>query len=79
MTRKPNLAASVLARLLNRAKQTGDDVQVRAFARRAGLKAPENPADVFMGLLEAFLSPLIEDMRLGTRRDGTWPPGGPWR
>ena len=53
--------------------------QVRAFARRAGLKAPENPADLFMGLLEAFLSPLLEDLRLGTRREGTWPPGGTWR
>jgi hypothetical protein len=53
--------------------------QVRAFARRAGLPISENPDREFVALLGSFLLPLFEDLRSGARRDGTWPPGGPWR
>jgi hypothetical protein len=52
--------------------------QVRAFARRAGLEVPAKPAEEFTRVLHAFLSPVLEDLRRGTRRDGTWRPGGPW-
>ena len=53
--------------------------QVRAFARRAGLKLAGEPGTEFVRVLDAFLSPLLEDVRRGNRREGTWPPGGPWR
>jgi len=53
--------------------------QVRAFARRAGLKLAGEPGIEFARVLDEFLSPLLEDLRRGTRREGTWPPGGPWR
>jgi hypothetical protein len=53
--------------------------QVRAFARRAGLAVPEKPAEEFLGILRAFLAPVLEDLRTGNRRARTWPPGGPWR
>lgn len=54
-------------------------VQVRAFARRAGLEPPESPADALGSLLQAFLSPVLEDLRRAVTREHTWPPGGPWR
>jgi hypothetical protein len=138
VTGKADLAASVAARLLNRAKETGDDhqtlltsyclerflyrlgasdrrdrfvlkgamllrrrtpipaedpigltrlywenpsrpAQVRAFARRARLAVPEKPEEEFTRLLHAFLAPVLEDLRVGTARKGTWRPGGPWR
>lgn len=94
MTAKANLAASVAARLLNRARETVEDpigltraywenpsrpAQVRAFARRAGLEVPEKPAEEFTRLLHAFLSPVLTDLRRGAQREGCWPPGGPWR
>jgi hypothetical protein len=53
--------------------------QVRAFARRARIEVPEKPAGEFMRLLRAFLSPVLEDVRNGTRREGSWRPRGPWR
>jgi hypothetical protein len=53
--------------------------QVRAFARRAGLAIPAAPADEFVGLLGAFLLPVINDLRGGEVREGTWTPGGPWQ
>lgn len=52
--------------------------QVRAFARRAGLPLPEDLGDPFSGLLAAFLIPILDDLRRGDRRDGSWLPGGPW-
>lgn len=52
--------------------------QVRAFARRARLDVPERPEETFTGLLHGFLSPLLEDLRMGVVRSGTWRPGGPW-
>jgi hypothetical protein len=53
--------------------------QVRAFARRAGLAVPEKPAEEFLGILRAFLAPVLEDLRTGNRQARTWPPGGPWQ
>jgi len=53
--------------------------QVRAFARRAGIEAPAAPGEDFVGLLGAFLLPILEDLRQGASRVGTWPPGGPWK
>jgi hypothetical protein len=53
--------------------------QVRAFARRAGLAVPEKPAEEFIGILRAFLAPVLEDLRTGNRKARTWPPGGPWK
>ncbi len=53
--------------------------QVSAFARRAGIDVPEKPAEAFLQLLHAFLSPVLEDLRNGQKREGNWPPGGPWQ
>ena len=53
--------------------------QVRAFARRAGLTVPDDPGREFAGLLDAFLLPILEDLRHGKPREGSWTPGGPWR
>lgn len=53
--------------------------QVRAFARRAGLEPPKQPAQQFARLLQAFLNPILDDLRCKARREGAWAPGGPWR
>ena len=53
--------------------------QVRAFARRAGIEVSSAPGEDFVGLLGAFLLPILEDLRQGESRVGTWPPGGPWK
>jgi hypothetical protein len=53
--------------------------QVRAFARRAGIEVSFAPGEDFVGLLGAFLLPILEDLRQGAGRVGTWPPGGPWK
>lgn len=53
--------------------------QIRAFARRAGLEVPAKPGEEFVRLLHSFLSPVLEDIRRGTRKEGTWRAGGPWR
>jgi len=52
--------------------------QVRAFARRAGIAVGADPAPDLTRLLGAFLLPVLEDLQRGARREGTWPPGGPW-
>ena len=53
--------------------------QVRAFARRAGIAVPNDFADECARVLDAFLSPVLEDLRRGSESVGTWPPEGPWR
>ena len=53
--------------------------QVRAFARRAGLALPDNPAETFQRTLHAFLAPILSDLRTKRRTSGTWPAGGPWK
>jgi len=94
MTGQPDLAASVAARLLNRSKATAEDplgltiaywenpsrpAQMHAFARRAGLPVPATPGGAFTAVLHAFLAPVLGDLRMATKRDATWSPGGPWR
>ncbi len=53
--------------------------QVRAFARRAGIAVPDDFADECARVLDAFLSPVLEDLRRGRGSAGMWPPEGPWR
>jgi len=53
--------------------------QVRAFALRGGLAVDGDPAPDLAPLLGAFLLPVLEDVQRGTRFEGTWPMGGPWR
>ncbi len=52
--------------------------QVRAFARRARITVPEDFATECARLLDAFLSPVLDDLRTGKSQRGKWPPGGPW-
>lgn len=52
--------------------------QVKAFARRTRIEVPEGFADECARTLNAFLSPVLEDLRDGWTEAGTWPPGGPW-
>lgn len=54
-------------------------VQVRAFAQRARIAVPEDFADKCARTLDAFLSPVLEDLRGGRAPAGTWRSGGPWR
>jgi hypothetical protein len=51
--------------------------QVRAFARRAGLAVPERPAEEFLRMLQTFLTPVLDDLRTGSRQAGSWRPAGP--
>lgn len=52
--------------------------QVQAFARRARLEVPPDPGRKLMGLLSAFLLPVLDDLKRGVAGEGTWMPGGPW-
>lgn len=52
--------------------------QVRAFARRARLPVSDDFAESCVRVLEAFLTPPLEDLRSGKHSGGTWLPGGPW-
>lgn len=52
--------------------------QVRAFARRARIDVRADFADECARLLDAFLSPVLEDLRSGQRPAGVWLPPGPW-
>jgi len=53
--------------------------QMRAFARRAGLKLSDTTGQEFARLLGAFLLPIVDDLRRMEKTKGTWSPGGPWR
>lgn len=52
--------------------------QVRAFARRARIAVPEDFADECARILDAFLMPVLLDLRNDCASMGMWPPGGPW-
>jgi Nucleotidyl transferase AbiEii toxin, Type IV TA system len=52
--------------------------QVRAFARRAGIVVPSDGGGVLDETIAAFLLPILEDLRAGVTREGTWSGGGPW-
>ena len=60
-------------------KNPSRPAQVRAFALRAGLAIGGDPTPDLAPMLNAFLLPVLEDVQRGTRSEGTWPPGGPWR
>lgn len=53
--------------------------QMRAFARRAEIDVPDGFADECTRVLDAFLAPVLDDLRTGRKPAGTWRPGGPWR
>ncbi len=53
--------------------------QMRAFARRARIAVPEEFGTDCARVLDAFLSPVLTDVRRGVQSEGSWPPGGPWR
>jgi hypothetical protein len=53
--------------------------QIRAFARRARVDISAVPESDLMGVLRAFLVPILEDLRIGICPAGRWNPGGPWR
>jgi hypothetical protein len=53
--------------------------QVRAFAKRAAIAIPEHFDQSCSQTLEAFLTPLLDDLRIGGDAVGTWSPGGPWQ
>jgi len=53
--------------------------QIRAFARRAGILLSPSAASEILPLLRAFLLPILDEVRRGTRRLAAWPAGGPWR
>ena len=53
--------------------------QVHAFARRAGLTVAIEPSIEIASTLGGFLLPVLDDLRHGPAREGTWLSGGPWR
>jgi predicted nucleotidyltransferase component of viral defense system len=53
--------------------------QVRSFVRRAGLKVEMESPTMIMNLLRLFLLPLLDDLRRGFPRAGTWVQKGSWR
>jgi predicted nucleotidyltransferase component of viral defense system len=53
-------------------------VQVRAFARRARIAVPDDLADECARTLDAFLTPVLQDLRRAGASVSMWPPGGPW-
>ena len=71
---KANLGASVTARLLNRARTSGDDYQrlLTSFCFER-LLFRLGASDV-----RDFLMPILDDVRSGRATPGTWQRGGPW-
>ncbi|MBC5765373.1 nucleotidyl transferase AbiEii/AbiGii toxin family protein [Ramlibacter albus] len=53
--------------------------QVRAFARRAGVDAPERPQEHFVQLLHDFLEPVLRDAQRQKTSKGTWATQGRWK
>ena len=53
--------------------------QVRAFARRSGLGAGTENGKEILAVVRPFLVPVLDDLRRGEVREGTWTPAGPWR
>jgi hypothetical protein len=52
--------------------------QMRAFAKRAAIAIPDHFDQYCSQILQAFLTPLLDDLRTGVHVSGTWRPGGPW-
>lgn len=53
--------------------------QIRAFARRSGIFLDERGLTDLVGVLRAFLLPLLADARDASSPARVWPAGGPWR
>ena len=53
--------------------------QVRAFARRSGMETGTENGKEILAVIRPFLVPVLDDLRSGVTKDGTWPPGGPWQ
>lgn len=53
--------------------------QIRAFARRSRIEIPEKFEDECAAALDAFLTPLLEDLQAGRDSAGAWTPSGGWR
>lgn len=54
-------------------------MQVRAFARRARISVTDDFAGACALTLDAFLTPVWEDLRAGRGLARAWRPGGPWQ
>jgi len=59
-------------------KNPSRPAQMRAFARRAGLRLSDVSEENLLNLLTLFLSPILSDLQLEQQRQGVWRPGGPW-
>jgi len=59
-------------------KNPSRPAQMRAFARRAGLRLSDVSEENLLNLLTLFLSPILGDLQLERQRQGVWRPGGPW-
>jgi predicted nucleotidyltransferase component of viral defense system len=57
----------------------GRSVQIRAFARRAGLDVDAAAVKRLPPALRSFLLPILEDVHRGRQKEGTWTPQGPWK
>ncbi len=53
--------------------------QMRAFARRARLTVPRDPARELGELLASFLLPVLADLGRNEPELSVWQPGGPWQ
>jgi predicted nucleotidyltransferase component of viral defense system len=53
--------------------------QVRAFARRSGLETRTENGKEILAVIRPFLVPVLDDLRRGVAKDGTWTAGGPWQ
>ncbi len=54
-------------------------LQVKAFARRAGLEVEAQPGAQILRVIRPFLLPILDDLRRGVQTTRTWKPKGPWR
>ena len=43
-----------------------------------GEAGSENGKEI-LAVIRPFLVPVLDDLRRGVAKEGTWPPGGPWR
>jgi hypothetical protein len=55
------------------------EVQIRAFARRSGIRVSPDVARDVLRVLRTFLLPVLFEIGRGGRELESWPPGGPWR
>jgi len=59
-------------------KNPSRPAQMRAFARRAGLRLSDVSEKNLLNLLTLFLNPILSDLQLEQQKQGVWKPGGPW-